>query len=169
MARGAAGGGIVIGVGAGKWEGLDGMGDETLRELRPRAENLVTDGAVMFVGELKSTLTGRRSGREYKVSKTGKLHVASAPGEPPAVLFGALRNSIGYRKPTWVGWTVQSEVGTGLGVNAVDNRTSSSYAARMEFGGISFHPWPVKIRPRPYMAPTALRMEPRLEKLFDRI
>jgi len=38
---------------------------------------------------------------------------------------------------------------------------------RLEYGGFSFHPWPVYIAPRPYMAPVMLRMEPVLERLFE--
>lgn len=43
---------------------------------------------------IKRQLTGQRSGTEYKVSKTGEVHTASAPGESPAVLSGDLRASI---------------------------------------------------------------------------
>lgn len=91
----------MIRVNDSEWEGLDGMGEEELRELRPRAERVMKRAALHFQNELKRTLTGRRSGRTYVISRTGKVHVASAPGEPPAVLFGALRNSIGHRGPVW--------------------------------------------------------------------
>lgn len=147
-----------------EWEGLDGMGEEELRELRPRAERAVKRAGLHFQNELKRTLTGRRSGRTYRISRTGKLHVASAPGEPPAVLFGALRNSIGHRGPEWRAWTVQVEVGVGLGTRASGDVNPEEYATRLEFGGASRG---VYIAPRPYMAPTAARVEPTIERMFE--
>lgn len=145
-----------------EWEGLDGLGEELLRELRPRAEQAVKRAAVYFEGELKKTLTGRRSGRTYRVSRTGTLHVASAPGEPPAVLTGALRNSIGHSRPRWEGLAVSSEVGTGLGAG----NASEAYARRLEFGGADSRG--VYIAPRPYMAPTAERVEPVIGAMWER-
>ena len=50
--------------------------------------------ALYAEAEIKRTLTGQRSGKEYIVSATGKPHVASAPGEAPAVRSGDLRASI---------------------------------------------------------------------------
>lgn len=147
------------------WEGLEGMGEAALRELRGTAEREVKAGALYFEAELKKTLTGRRSGRTYRVSRTGRTHVASAPGEPPAVLFGALRNSIGHRGPTWKGWAVEAEVGTGLGVGG-GNDPSAAYARRLEFGGIDSRG--VYIAPRPYMAPTEERVRPVLEQRWER-
>lgn len=50
--------------------------------------------ALLAQREIQQQLTGQRSGTEYKVSKTGRVHVASAPGESPADLSGDLRASI---------------------------------------------------------------------------
>jgi len=148
------------------WEGVDGMSEELLRELMAPAENAVVDAANYFVGEIKATLkTGERTGRAYKVSKTGPLHIASAPGEPPAVLYGALGNSIGHTDPKWVdGVAVECEVGTGLGVAAKDNATAEGYAERLEYGGTDSRG--VYIAPRPYMEPTALRVQGPIEEMF---
>lgn len=44
--------------------------------------------------DAKARLEGSRHGRIYKVSKTGKTHQASAPGEAPANDIGNLQNSI---------------------------------------------------------------------------
>lgn len=156
----------MIGINASEWEGLDGMGEEELRALKPKAMSLMIAGGVRFQAELKTKLSGARSGRTYKVSKTGKLHTASAPGEPPAVLTGALRNSMGYEKPKWEGWILNMDVGSGLGVKS-SGEDPDAYARRLEFGGMSFHPWPIDIKARPYMAPTAEKMEPILQKLFE--
>lgn len=154
----------MIGIRDSGWEGLEGMGEEALRELRGTAERSVLSAALYFVGQLKKTLTGRRSGRTYRVSRTGALHVASAPGEPPAVLFGALRNSIGHTNPKWEGWAVSSEVGTGLGIGGGSD-PSNAYARRLEFGGIDSRG--VYIAPRPYMAPTEERVRPVIERRWE--
>lgn len=50
--------------------------------------------------EIKISLSGSRHGRIYKVSKTGKTHQASAPGEAPATDTGNLKGSIGMETPS---------------------------------------------------------------------
>ena len=159
----------MITVDAGEWEGLDGMGEDELRALKPKAEPLMWQAGIDFQRALKNILTGERTGRTYKISKTGKLHVASAPGEPPAQLFGILRNSMGFSRPKWEGWMLQMEVGSGLGIGQdkrdEDALKAENYALRLEFGGIDSRG--VKILPRPYMAPTAERMDPHIQKLFE--
>ena len=156
----------MITVNASEWDGLKGMGEEILREMKPKAERLMWDAGTKFQAALKRKLSERGSGRTYKVSRTGALHVASAPGEPPAVLFGALRNSMGFSRPRWESWTVSMEVGSGLGVGA-DGKESPAYARRLEYGGVSYHPHAIKIEARAYMAPVSLEMEPVLQKLFE--
>ena len=49
---------------------------------------LVESGAKLRI------MTGPKTGQIYKVSKTGKKHQASAPGESPATDTGKLANSI---------------------------------------------------------------------------
>jgi hypothetical protein len=44
--------------------------------------------------ETIKTLSGNRTGRIYKVPGTQVTYTASAPGEPPAVQTGQLRNSV---------------------------------------------------------------------------
>jgi len=166
----------------GHWEGLEGLGAEALGELRPSAEAAVVDAAVYFVNELKLTLTGQRHGREYTVRKratirktTGKnaggltrTYTASAPGEPPAVLWGNLRNSVGASAPVWSPGMVSVDVGVGLGKppEPGDPDPGTSYARRLEFGGIDSRG--VKIAARPYMVPTETRATPRIEQLLER-
>lgn len=158
-----------------QWEGLEGLSEELLEELLPEAINAVEDAANYFVGELKATLTGARTGRPYKVSKRGPLHIASAPGEAPAVLFGALRNSIGKEDVRVVDRvSVETNVGVGLGVvegaspggiqPPEANVVAPNYAARLEFGGVDERG--VRILPRPYMEPTRLRVEPVIDAMF---
>jgi len=146
-----------------KWEGLEGMGEEILSELKAKGDGLMMDAALVAVSTVKQTLTGARSGRTYKVSKTGKLHVASAPGEPPAILNDALRGSVWFTDPKWEGWEISFDYGPGLGVSAEGE--VESYSRRLEYGGVDSRG--VKIDARPYMEPSAVRLEPQLEKLFE--
>ena len=146
-----------------EWQGLDGLAEELILELRPKAEHAMFDAGSRFQAELKSTLTGTRSGRTYKKKDQNVTYVASAPGEPPASPSGNLRNSMGFSRPKWRGSTIEMEVGSGLGV-ASDGERKPAYAQRLEFGGSDSRG--VRIEARPYMAPAALRMEPILDALF---
>lgn len=156
------------------WENLDEIeADELLRELRPGAELAVKMAVVHMEGAVKKTLTGTRSGRTYRVPMTrgrggaARLHVASAPGEPPAVMFGALRNSIGHGPPRWRGRTVEAEFGPGLGQSpSTGPDPSKSYARRLEYGGVDSRG--IRILPRPYMEPTVQREEPRVDRILAR-
>lgn len=139
-------------VATGEWRGLDGLGEELLAELRPRAEAAVRRAVLTLHGQVVRTLSGKRTGRVYRVTKTGRLHQASAPGEAPAVLFGRLRQSIAFTEPTWPEPnTVTASVGTNV-----------AYARRLEFGGLDSRG--VKIEPRPYWAPATLAAEPVMDR-----
>lgn len=138
----------------GDWKGLDNLGDDEFRELRPRAEAAVRRAVIRLTGAVQQTLTGPRSGRVYVISKTGRVHVASAPGEPPAVLYGRLRQSIAWTEPEWEGNTVTAEVGTNV-----------EYARRLEFGGVDARG--VRILPRPYFEPTVQRLSAELAAILE--
>ena len=151
----------------GKWEGLDGLSDELLRELRPQAERTVMKASLHLEAAVKKQLTGARSGRTYKISKTGKLHVASAPGESPANMTGALRNSIGHSDPEWSGWEVSQLVGPGLGQAPASGEPDpgKAYARRMEYGGVDSRG--VNIEARPYMEPAVQESEAGMNRIFQ--
>jgi len=174
-------------IGPGRWEGLDGLGEAMLHEIRGEAEDTVLAVVIFFSGEIKTTLSGGRHGRSYVVSRTGRLHVASAPGEAPASLTGNLRNSIGYSLPVWEGWTVSAEVGVGLGTvpSGGAQDPAKTYARRLEWGGAHVTRKTVRVQladgwitvkagtvirilPRPYMEPTAVRVEPEIARMMDR-
>lgn len=140
----------------GQWEGLDTLGEEELRRLRAPAEAGVTRAGMHLMNAVKRTLSGSRSGRFYRVSRKGRLHQASAPGEPPAVLFGKLRQSIATSKAQWDGWSVEVEVGTNV-----------PYARRMEWGGVDRRG--VRILPRPYFGPTALKEQDALDRILESV
>lgn len=135
--------------------GLEGMGEEMLSELRPWAERRVKDGAVMLEAEIKTTLSGQRTGKVYQPTRTGRPHVASAPGEAPARLFGRLFNSITHDPPKWTGNEVTSEVGTNV-----------EYARRLEQGGRDSRG--IYIAPRPYMEPSIRKAEPKWDAMLER-
>lgn len=167
----------------GGWEGLEGMSIQLLAELTRDALDAVDDAALYLQNEIKHTLTGQRTGRAYRVTKTsvstalvgprqrgrkakGRLHIASAPGEAPAVLFGHLRNSIGRTPAELVdGNTVQAEVGVGLG-RTKSNEIAPNYARRLEWGGVDSRG--VRILPRPYMEPTVVRTQPIIDAMLEK-
>ena len=165
----------MIQIAGGQWEGLEGMTEEIFAAIRPRAEVTFMQALLLAEGELKRTLTGQRTGRTYQVSKTGKPHVASAPGEPPAVLHDRLRGSVNHTEPKWEGDTLSAEWGVG----------PVEYARRLEYGGVSIVPhdvavqvapgeWRVvkagtviKTEARPYLEPTEERVRPQIDALFE--
>jgi len=84
-------------------------------------------------------MTGGRSGRVY--IRAGRIHHASAPGEPPAIDTGNLINSIQV-EPTRTGAVVYS---------------TSEYAPHLEFGT-------VKMGARPFFQPAVEREAPQFER-----
>lgn len=122
---------------------------------------------VELVGAIKEELSKPGTGRIYrrprrdragKVRKTktgktvyGKPHQASAPGEPPAVDFGALRNSIHYVERR------------GKGIVGTNMRK----APALEFGtnraGKSHK---VRIAKRPFFRPAKARVEKKMGRVI---
>lgn len=168
---------------AGNWEGLEGLSDELLAEVTREGIAVVTEAAMFFEGALKTRLKGQRTGRQYRViggrrivpalhgprrqgskAPTGPIHTASAPGESPATLFGALSGSIGHTDAKLVdGVSIESMVGVGLGVQE-DGEVAENYAARLEYGGVDSRG--VRILARPYIEPTRLEVEPIIAEMF---
>ena len=64
----------------------------------PKLESVATQRMFAAAQEVRNetikTLSGNRTGRTYKVPGTQVTYTASAPGEPPAVQTGQLRNSV---------------------------------------------------------------------------
>ena len=163
----------------GEWENIDLLNAEhLLAEVRPEMKRAMKDALLLFEGAIKEKLTGTRTGRTYRVPVTksrgtaSRVHVASAPGEPPAVLFGNLRNSVGHVGPHWVGvLLLEGEVGPGLGQapEGGEPDPSKAYARRLELGGSHTHEGTtVKIEARPYMEPAAMETEPKIDRLWRR-
>ena len=81
--------------------------------------------------ETVKTLSGDRTGRTYRVPGTQVTYTASAPGEPPAVQTGQLRNSIATNVYT-EGRSVKGEVGTELMKGLHLEKGTSKMAPRTE-------------------------------------
>jgi hypothetical protein len=101
--------------------------------------NALDEGADMIADEAKLSMAEAKRGRSYKVSKTGKPHQASAPGEAPAIDTGALVNSI----------VVAGAMGDKYKRYVLTNQ---EYAQHLEFGTPGG-----KIAPRPFMRPAVLK------------
>lgn len=149
-------------------EGLDGFSEDLIGETIPAMIRGVEEAEILFVNQIKRELTGKRTGRTYRVPGTKRaVHVASAPGEAPAVLFGHLRNSIGYEKPVHRGDRVTGEVGTGLGIGEAQGDIANAYARRLELGGTDSRG--ITILPRPYIRPAQDKVEPSIVRLWRRL
>lgn len=81
--------------------------------------------------ETLDTLSGSRSGRQYKVPGTSRYYTASAPGEPPAQRLGELRQSI------------STEVGGEAGQLIGKVGTDKDYGPMLEYGTrkMAARPW----------------------------
>lgn len=164
----------MIKIDATKWTNLDEIDSKTLlNEIRLEAKLTTKEALLLLEREVKKTLTGTRTGRTYRVGARGmgsgtRTHIASAPGEPPAVLFDNLRGSVGHEGPFRRPWGFEGSVGPGLGqdVSNEERDAANSYARRLDLGGVDSRG--VRILPRPYMEPSAKRARPRIERLFER-
>lgn len=98
------------------------------------ASRVIRAFTMRTVERMKAAFKLPKSGRVYRVSRTGRPHQASAPGEAPAILTGFLQNSILTTFPT-----------AREGVIAI----GAAYAPYLEYGTRRGN----KIKPRPYIAP----------------
>jgi hypothetical protein len=101
---------------------------ELMDKLQAAVSRFVGKGAFYIEGEIKSSMAEPKSGREYK-RKGGKTHVASAPGESPAVDSNNLIGTIG---PPIFESALEAKVGTPV-----------EYAQYLEDGTVNMEPRPV--------------------------
>ena len=98
--------------------------------------------------QINVTLSGKRTGRVYKVPGTNRTYTASAPGQPPAVATGELRQSI-FTEVRGVGNQVTGRAGTRLPK------------------GIWLDEGTKKMEARPWLERSLERAIPRLREIFE--
>jgi hypothetical protein len=162
----------------GRTEGLAQTVESVLVGTLAAAGQAVLAGAYHMEVKIKARLAdGTRTGREYYVNPPRRRadgtraksrnsrrarYTASAPGEPPAVKRGKLRQAVTHTKPKQNGGEIVSFVG-------VDKKVIP-YARRLEFGGASQtkQGGTVMIEPRPYMRPTFFEQEAEVVRIMQR-
>lgn len=96
-------------------------------------DQVVMAGANTLEGIIKQSMNKGPHGRTYR--RGGKVHRASAPGEPPAIDFGHLINSL------------QSElVASTAGMATAAVQTNAEYGPALEYGT-------ARVAARPFMRP----------------
>jgi hypothetical protein len=108
----------------------------------PRARTIVEKTANDAKGHSQKSMEGPKSGRWYLSSKTGKMHQASAPGEPPAIDTTHLQTS---HEVEMDGSKPQATI-----------NVFAEYAETLEFGGAN-------VAARPYLRPALLKVQPSFE------
>lgn len=63
---------------------LTGLGEEAIEAMRPRAFAAVEDAVMHLRNKIVEKVGGAGRGQEYVRTKTGRVHRASLPGDPPA-------------------------------------------------------------------------------------
>ena len=104
-------------------------------QMRRKLEKVVSRTAFNLQGRMRTDMAEEKHGREYG------NHVASAPGESPAIDTGFLANSI----------QVEAE-----GLSAIVG-TNADYAMHLEFGTVN-------MEPRPFYDPAFEAERPEFEK-----
>lgn len=117
---------------------------ELLQKLEKAVGRFVRKGAVYIEGELKASMAEPKTGRSYRRGKDG-VHIASAPGESPAVDSGNLTGSI----QTLIKSTLEAKIGTPV-----------EYALYLEEGTS-------RMAQRPLWERTAKESLPTLEKMLE--
>ena len=122
--------------------------DQVVKKMDDMAAQRMAEACLHVQNKTKEKLSGSRTGRTYRVPGTNRTYTASAPGEPPAVMLGQLRNSIQFRVKG--GRTVSGEVGSKL-----------KKAPMLEFGT-------KKMKPRPFLRPTFQEELPKIKEILSR-
>lgn len=104
---------------------------EFVRACDVAASKVIRAFVLRTIDRMKVSFALPKSGRYYRVSRTGRPHRASAPGEAPAVLTGFLSNSIQSEFPS-----------ARLGIIAI----GAQYAPYLELGT-------ARMKPRPFIDP----------------
>lgn len=109
--------------------GLEGLGDELVRETHKVGKSTLSKASTILASRMRKLLSSRAA--------------PSQPGDPPARVEGALRDTIGKDRPRRAGDTITVKVGVGQGrakARKVDYWKSQGinvyeYASLLEHGG----------------------------------
>lgn len=139
-------------------------------------EKRLKQAAIYVEGKIKDKLNQKGTGIEYGRGRTPtgrkrKSHIASAPGNPPAVDTGRLRSSITYEVTSGAGSSMGSQgspsssdkIGKVSGDNSVSFTiigTNVGYAKPLEFGT-------VHIKPRPFLRKTLEEGKSAIKAIFE--
>jgi len=138
-------------------EGFREMVLEIMAETKEQATVALQAAGFHLQTAIVEKLSGRRTGHIYPVPGTRTAtYQASAPGEPPAVMLGNLRNFINV--------SAVEESGDELSVAVGPDIQRVPYAARLEFGGRDSRGG--YIAPRPYLRPAFAEQEQNIENII---
>jgi len=133
--------------------GAKAIGRRLRRISKNTREAMVTAtaaNALELETELKRTIQGgSRTGRVYLKGKTGRKHVASAPGEPPASDTGQLARHIKHKI---LDGGTEATVG-------IHDHNRVKYALDLEFGTM-------RTAARPFFFPTFERLKPKFKRRY---
>ena len=143
--------------------------NKTVEEIQQKAGQRGYQAANVLTNEVKKVLSGQRSGRTYKVNKTGGkskrksrkggiVYTASAPGEPPALRFGTLQKSFKRR-------TYAEQNGKELIVHAI---TESDLQVNGYLLGDLLENGTKRIAPRPFKQKTIEAALPKVIQIFQK-
>lgn len=151
--------------------------NKTVEEIQQKAKQRGYQAANVLTNEVKKVLSGQRSGRVYKVNKTGGkskkstrkskkrksqkggvTYTASAPGEPPALRFGTLQKSFKRR-------TYGDKIGNNFVIHAI---TESDLQVNGYLLGDLLENGTKRIAPRPFKQKTIDAALPKIIQIFQK-
>lgn len=109
---------------------------------------------VIIQNDLRDKLSQEGTGRQYVINKSGTVHTASAPGEPPAVNTRLLRDSV-----------VSAPVIEKTSRDEIEMRLTdfAPYAAALERGTSDG-----RLKPRPWVKPVLNDRKPELKSFLEK-
>lgn len=122
---------------------------ELFRALDQGAPKRMYEAANELRNTVLETLTGKRTGRIYRVPGTSRTYTASSPGEPPAIVTAELRQSV-----------KASTEGNGRAVIGKVKATAK-HALPLEFGTRN-------MAARPFMKPSFDKALPSIKTILSR-
>ena len=154
---------------------IDVIVNKTVEEIQQKAKQRGYQAANILTNEVKKVLSGQRSGRTYKVNKTGGkpqnskkdkrkskksgvVYTASAPGEPPALRFGTLQKSFKRR-------TYGDKIGSNFVIHAI---TESDLQVNGYLLGDLLENGTKRIAPRPFKQKTIEVALPKVIQIFQK-